>query len=328
MLLGTFIWGALNVWKNVLMKQTGAHPHTANVYEMTTASIVPLTVACMMPGGLTVTSGFLSAFLVTGTLNILMEHWNAKANSLEEPSLLAAVSGTMPAIAVPVAWWINHMRPSPWAYLGIPIVAGGIYLLKVDAAGVELPSFLKAVLPTRTHSFVSYYFGPLIRVFFDFAGKRLPIFEKVPILGKWTFNGAQFAWLISWTAAISTCFDLRMVRGSNVMLHAGLCWGLVAIFWYLVSRSTGEWKALDKSHRNTFLFVGALRGILTVLVNVALMYSDPASVGALKRINIVWTTLFAGLFLKEAPKGGKFALRMCAVLIILLGICMIDMRAP
>lgn len=299
--------------------------------------IVTFAIACVWPNGLVVGPDFWKFFIWTALLNAFMENMSAKGMQIEKPEIFVPLAGTMPAFAVLMGWLIQGQWPTLHEKIGIAGVAFGVYLLKLGGEPMKLPFWIGAVTPEAWHPNLAYFCGPWIRVFAGGEGKKpywlLPFVREpddthrslVPWgpFQKIGFNGAQLALLIAWGGAISQNFDQVMILNGNPMLRACTVFGFVGIYWYSYSRFTGEWPRLDKSLKWEFLKLGVLRGIFDVLVSAPLLWKISASTGALKRIHILWATLFVWLFLRENQGIRQYVSKTLAILILLGGVALI-----
>ncbi len=72
--------------------------------------------------------------------------------------------------------------------------------------------------------------------------------------------------------------------------------GLTFLGW---SKYKGSWKSIPKALTLKIFALGLLFGIGCVLMNMSFLFGIVPYVGTLRRTQILWTVLFAAVFLKE-----------------------------
>jgi len=317
MILGTFLWGCINIAKSALMKKEGAHEDIAVPYEMLGATLVTAALSFCFAGGLPVTLRFWGAIGVTILLNTCMEYWAAKANKIEEASIIQPIAGTMPAFAVFIAWLIQGQWPSRWAYAGITSIAFGTYLLKLGGSKLETPPVIKRWFPKAVHERLTFFLAPWIRVFLGVGEKR------DSFIGSWKLNGAQFALLIAWCGAISINFDQISCIAGNPALFSALVFGWVGALVFARARAGGSWSSKTHAHAHLFFGLGLLRGGMNILISIPLLFGLAASVGALKRLQILWTVLLAIIILGEGKDFLRASVRVIGSCALIAGAILI-----
>lgn len=99
------------------------------------------------------------------------------------------------------------------------------------------------------------------------------------------------------------------------MVFTGGAYLVVALSTYGWSSSRGQWKKADKGLIVPIVLLGGLIGIYTILLNAGYYFDLAVNIGSLKRMQIVWTAIFAAILLHERHS----ALRITGAAIIFAG---------
>lgn len=133
-------------------------------------------------------------------------------------------------------------------------------------------------------------------------------------------KGACLSLVTAVLGSISLNFDKMAVLQSNPMILSGSEFLSIGVFLYAIFLINGHWrKNLDKSCFWSLFLVGLLVGAANVLMNSGFLHGIVPYVGSLKRTQIIWTTLLAGIFLNEKYTGS----RLIAAVIIVVGVILL-----
>ena len=306
-LTGAFLWAVFNIVNSYFLRDKNAPEDV-----MTVASSLGIMFSCMIVEliyGLTreeplmIKEGFWYSFIIFALLNILLIPINVKAYKIEDASIVAPLSSTMPMFVIFMSWFLLKEWPTFYGRVGISFVAIGAYVLKLKGASVELPIFLVKLLPLHLHGKVKFFLGPWLRIF--------------------TSKGARMALAVAYLGAISINFEKVAVMASSPMIANAGCYLIVAIFIYIWSRyknGNENWADLDKSYFwQIFFFSFLIMGLSEILMGAGFYYGIVPYVGTLKRTQILWTVILAGIFLKEK----NALIKIFGALIIFIGTILI-----
>ncbi len=292
---GAFIWGIVNVLKSHLLRDKEVHEDLVTVGVMLGATVTSFAIEFAWHGLPTVQMAFWAPFAITAALNIFIQYGQVKALKLEQASVVAPLASTMPLWVILASWLILGEYPTFWGKVGIVTVSVGAYVIALKGTPVELPLFGKRIIPKRYQETVLFYTAPWIRLF--------------------SSRGAQIALGIACLGAISSNFDKLATLASSPMVFTGGAFLVVAVFVYGWSKATGTWDTLDKTYFGRVFTLGLIQGVATVLMNTGYFFGIVPYVGSLKRTQIFWTVMLAGLFLGESHMG----IRLVSALIIFVG---------
>ncbi|MBI2096543.1 MAG: DMT family transporter [Candidatus Sungbacteria bacterium] len=300
-LTGTFLWGIGNVVKSYFLRKRNVHEDVVVVATMFGAAAFSFTVEVAVNGLPGIREGFWIPFAVTAVLNIGIQYWNVKALKYEDASIVVPLASSMPLFLILMAWVILREFPTPLGRVGIVCIALGAYVLYLKGTEMELPGFVARMLPEQYHARAIFWAGPWLRL--------------------WSSKGARLALATAYLGAIAVPFDKLATLRSSPMVFTGGAFLVVAAFVYGWSHQSGRWQAADRSNFMPLFYLGLLVGLYTVLMNAGYLYGIAPYVGALKRVQIFWTVLLAGLFLKESHT----RLRLTGASIIFAGALLISL---
>lgn len=294
---GAFLWSVTLIIQKHFLKEKKVGPEVMTVAVMLGAGLASFVFQLILVGIPKVSMNFWVPFAITAILNIVIQYGAIKAQALEDVSITSALGGLTPLFVVLTSWILLGEFPTTYGLLGIIVITLGVYTFNLKGGDIKLSARLQGIIPERLHQSVLFYGAPLIRLF--------------------SSKGAILALLTAILASIALIFDKMAVLNSNPMIFTGGAFLVVAISVYGVSKATGNWKKLDKSHFWSLFATGLIfLGMATVLMNSGFFFGIVPYVGALKRIQIVFTVIFASIFLGE--KYG--ALRLLSAAMIVIGI--------
>lgn len=296
---GAFLWGITNILKKYYLRDHDVSVDVVVVGTTLGVSVFAFLAQFVWLGVPKISAGFWGVFAVTAFLNIGIQYWEVKALKLEDVSIVAALQGMTPMFVIMTSWILLKEFPTPYGLVGIGFIVLGTYILNLKGSDVKLPAKLQQVLPHWLHQRIGLYGLPWLRLF--------------------SSRGARLAFFTAFLGSISLNFDKLAVLNSNPMILTGSVFLTVASFVYLNSKISGRWKQLNKSCFWLLFGVGLLLGLAAVLMNSGFLYGIVPYVGALKRMQIIWTALLASIFLGEKYSG----FRLGAAAIILIGIFLI-----
>jgi|SRR3989344_2447475 len=232
---------------------------------------------------------------ITGVLNVGVQYWATKSKALEDVSIVAPLSATMPAWLIIFSGILLNEWPTVYGRYGIALVAIGAYTLNLRGTSVEIPLWMKKLLSDSVYKTSIFFFAPWIRL--------------------WSSKGARLALLTAYLGAIAINFDAISARASNPMVAETSAFTITGLCIYLYSKKIGRWDRIDKKHCKKIFGLGLMMGMSNILMSAGFYFGIVPYVGTLKRTQILWTVVFAGLFLKEKHK----LLKLIGALIIFIG---------
>jgi drug/metabolite transporter (DMT)-like permease len=280
---GAFLWGVGNVVQSHYLKGLGVHEDVATVAITSGSVVFALGAEIIWNGVPRVQTGFWWPFIATALLNVVSTYWNVKASKLEDISIVSSLAATMPMFVIVMSWVLLREWPTFYGRIAIFCIAFGSYLFYLKGQDIGLPIFLARVLPRKTHQKVILFGAPWLRLF--------------------SSKGARLALATAYVGAVSVNYDKLAILNSSPMLLTAGAYLVVAVFIYGWSNAMGRWGVLDKQHFGKLFGLGLWMGLVTILVNAGYLYGIVPYVGTLKRTQIFWTVLFAGIFLKEKYTG-------------------------
>lgn len=280
---GAFLAAITQILRKYFLRDRNVDVEVAVVAAMLGAGIFSFVAQFAWIGVPQVSPGFWWPFIATAVINIGIQFWATKALKLEDASIVASLQGITPIFVILTSWLMLSELPTLYGAFGIVLVVVGVYILNLRGREVR-----------RRH-----IAGPWLRLFYS--------------------KGARLALLTAFLGSVALNFDKTAVILSNPMMLTGAKFLLVAVSIYGVSVMTGRWKTISKSCFWPLFGIGAALGLANVLMNAGFFHGIVPYVGTLKRTQILWTTLFAGLFLKEQYT----FLRLGGAAIIVLGVVLI-----
>jgi|GEM_PF-3000518 len=299
MLGGALLWGGGNVLSRYYLRDRNVHEDLMVVGTMLGAGIFSFLAELAWHGAPQIAPDFWLSFLGSAMLNVGIVYLSARALKLEDASIVVPLSAATPMFLILMSWWMLGEWPSIYGRLGIGLIACGSYILAWRGAKTELPEFLARIIPQRTQESVSFYGAPWLRLF--------------------SSRGARLALMGAYLGSISVNFDKVAILKSSSMIFTGFVYLTVAFFVFGWSKTSGRWNALDKKYFRKVLLLGAFIGLYTVVLNTGYFFAIVPYVAALKRTQVLWTIVFAALFLREQYA----AMRIAGACIMLLGATLI-----
>lgn len=278
---GALLWGISNVWKSKLLRGLNVHEDVM-VVGMSSGIVLFCLGFQLFWEGLTiphVQSNFWLPFAVTAGLNILIQYWNVKALKLEDASIVVPLSATMPAWVIIASWVLLKEWPTLYGRIGISLVAVGAYILYLKGSETKLPVFIQKTFPVSWHENIRFYFNPWLRIF--------------------SSTGARYALGMAYLGAIAINFDKLSTLASNPMIFEAGAFAVAGSSVYLWSKASGRWNGISKEHIGKVFVIGLIMGMSSILMATGFYYGIVPYVGTLKRTQILWTVILAGLLLKE-----------------------------
>lgn len=300
-LTGAFFWSIGNVAKSYFLRKQKIHEDVVLVATMLGAAVFSFAAEGLIHGVPQVRKGFWIPFLINAVLNIGIQSGNIKALKLEDPSIVTSLSSSTPLFLIVMSQVILGEFPTPLAHAGIICISLGAYMIYLKGAQVELPAFAARVIPKQYHTSVIFWAGPWLRL--------------------WSSRGARLALGVAYLGAVALSFEKLVILNSSPMIYTGGAFMIVAAFTYIWSRQRGRWQSVEKTVFLQLFCLGLFIGLYTVLMNTGYYYGIAPAVGTLKRTQILWTVILAGIFLKEAHT----PLRFVGAAIIFVGTTLIGL---
>lgn len=226
-----------------------------------------------------ISAGFWLPFLVSVFVVFGVRYWELKALKTEDVSIVAALIGLTPVFVIVTSLIILKEFPTIYGIMGILLAAFGIYFLNIKGA--------KSVGE------------PFLRLF--------------------STQGAKLALLVAILGALGLTLGKVIVLNSSPFMLSATTFLAVALVMWLFLKARGMWHKTDKRFFWPLFGVGAIVGLSNVLMDSGFLYGIVPYVAVLKRTQIIWTMVFASIFLKERLT--KW--RLMGALIIIAGIVLI-----
>ncbi len=306
-LSGAFLWAVFNIVNSYFLRDKKVPEDV-----MTIASSLGILASCVVAELIydltreelpTITGEFWFNFAIFALLNVLLIPLNVRAYKLEDASIVASLSSSMPMFVIFMSWILLQEWPTFYGRVAIGCIALGAYVLRLKGAEVQLPSVVAKVLPCRWHGNAVFLFGPWLRLF--------------------SSKGARLALLVAYLGAVAINFEKLAILASTPMIANAGCYLVVVGFIYAWSKNKKEsdnWVNLDKSQFRIIFFLSfVVMGLSEILMGIGFYYGIVPYVGALKRTQILWTVILAGIILKEK---NAFT-RIIGALIIFIGTVLI-----
>lgn len=295
--LGAFLLAVYNSWKGKLLKrkENPVREDHLLLTNMLGSGIIMILVGSLLPNGYQGVSNlpaymakvssivplWFFAFVITGPLNIAIQHANNVALKKEDTSLVTPLASATPVLLLIMSWYILNQWPTDIERFGLVLIAIGAYVLYLKGKEIKLPGLIAKIVPEPYHKFVSHYFGPWIRV----AQSR----------------GAQIALLSAYLGSISINFDALIALELNPILGPGLTITFVGLVTLGYMAFTGRMESLKADHVpwKDLFYVAVVYAIANSLMTAGYLYQLASLAGSLKRTQIFWTVLIATLYLNE-----------------------------
>ena len=280
---GSVIWGVVNVLKKKFLTE-GIHEDVVTVLFSAGCGVSALTLEFALNGFVNVgfrmwTAAFFLPLAFTAVLNVLIQYWNVLAIKYEDVSIVTPLASTMPMFVIVISYVLLGEFPTFWGRIGIMSIAFGAYVLYLKGTEYPLPGWLGRLIPVRHHERAAFWLMPWLRLI--------------------SSRGARYALGIAYIGAVTVNFDKLAVLAATPMLFTGLAFIFVALVIWLKSNYAGDWKSPGKAVLWKVFGMGLFMGIGAVMMNAGYLYGIVPYVGTLKRAQILWTIVFAWIFLKE-----------------------------
>lgn len=280
-LSGAFFWGVVNILQKYHLGR-GIPANVMLVGVMLGVSLFGFGSQVIVFGLPKVSVGFWFPAVATVLLGIVNQGANMKALKMEDASIVSALQGLTPVFVLGTSWLMLKEFPTFFGLLGILSIVAGTYVLNLKGKGTG-----------------SGPFAPWVRLV--------------------SSKGALLALLSAFMGSISLPFEKVAVLNSSPMFIVGFEFGGIALATYVISKATGRWKEANTKNFLTAFGIGLILGIANVLMISGFLFGIVPYVGALKRFQIIVTTILAALVLKE--KYGPQ--RIAAGVILVIGIVLI-----
>lgn len=245
-----------------------------------TASI--LCVVIFITGIPDIEKGFLTAFVSTVFLNLISQYLIIKAFKLSEVSLIAPLRLIIPPLVIASGFLVLKEVPSLLGVVGIALTVIGFWIFFLIEYNTSTGEIMR-------------------RIFLD--------------------KGARYGLCSSILFAASFPFDKKIVVTSSALFSVAATLSALGLIFLLLftlfDRSfIKNCVRTLKTFPMPILYISAWSAFGTTLTFQALNYSLAAYASSLKRLQVLWTIILAGRFLKEKNAKRRFF----ASIIILSGI--------
>ena len=245
-----------------------------------TASI--LCVVIFITGIPDIEKGFLTAFVSTVFLNLISQYLIIKAFKLSEVSLIAPLRLIIPPLVIASGFLVLKEVPSLLGVVGIALTVIGFWIFFLIEYNTSTGEIMR-------------------RIFLD--------------------KGARYGLCSSILFAASFPFDKKIVVTSSALFSVAATLSALGLIFLLLftlfDRSfIKNCVRTLKTFPMPILYISAWSAFGATLTFQALNYSLAAYASSLKRLQVLWTIILAGRFLKEKNAKRRFF----ASIIILSGI--------
>ena len=287
-LSGATIWGVTNVLQRHFFRDRDVSVELMVVATMLGASVSALVLQFVLFGVPKVSPLFWQFLVIDALFNVALIFWENKSLEQEDASIVAPILGITPIFVILTSWIMLRESPTFWGFVGITVTVFGLYILALKRSDIgNLKSFVR----------------PWSRLMQS--------------------RGARFALLFAVVASVALNFAKLTVINSSPAMRTFAVFFVVAITMLAWSIARGHWQKLDKSLFVPLFGVGLLIGLSSVLMDWGFVFGIVPYVAALKRFQIVVTSVLATLFLREGKSEREWVLRMTAAAIIVVGIFLI-----
>lgn len=285
MFVGAFFWALYNVsMKKELNKQDIWKNRDAAITSLVMFSCsIMLFIVAMFTGGPQITSGFWFAMLATGVFNVFIQYASTRSKALEDVSLVAPISSTVPAIVIFTSFIILGEVPTFLGWLGIWVLAIGTYTIQIQDFWKKLSE--RKEIAKYKKSQLKLWFAVLFAPFLALRRSRGV---------RWAFGAALLG-------TISLNYDGVTARTANIAFGTACIFGITALgnlVFFALPR--GEFKSLDMRYAiKTTLWPALLFALFHLAINPTYRETIVPYVGTLKRLQIPMTIILAYLMIDE-----------------------------
>lgn len=296
---GAILTALYNVYTKRLQKNGWAHRSAVLVFFLQGGAALLLLLSSFFTGGPQLKPGFWQAVVVSGILNIGILYGTMRARALEDVSLVTPIATTTPAFVIFSSMILLGEYPSMQGKIGIGLLVVGTYLLNIQEAWKKLEERV------GVRNWILVALAP-------FAMFR-------------TSKGIRWAFFVVLLATVALNFDALIARRSNVGFGFACVFAIGAVGNAVIAWRSREWSTLPKVDVRLIgkmLTLAVLYAATNFLTNFAYRFSITPYVGALKRIQVPLTILFAYFLLGEKR---SFRDRIIAGLLMALGAVFISL---
>jgi drug/metabolite transporter (DMT)-like permease len=280
--------------------------YLVTIPEMLGIGVCAIPIQFLFGGVPNIQTAFWWPFLFAVLLNVLIQYWGNKAQFSEDVSIVSSLQGITPAFVILTSFIMLREFPTISGLAGILVIVLGTYILNLrilEKKDASVSEDLNGEYPSKLSHRILLPWKRMLHS----RGARLALYTA--ILGSIALN-----------------FDKLAVVSSSPMILAGTKFTAVGIIVYLFAKASGRWDRIRIADRRRFflpvLGIGIILGFSEVLMNTGYLFGIVPEVGSLKRMQIVWTVMMAGVFLGE-----KYNLvRTIASLTIVAGVVLIGLQ--
>jgi drug/metabolite transporter (DMT)-like permease len=285
--VAALIWSIIGIIRKKYFNQYDIHEDLMVVAMAWGTGLSALIFGVLILGLPEIKPDYWYAFIVSVGLNFFIQYLGTKALKLEDISIVSPLSTTTPIFLILTSAIILGEYPTFWGKLGIFLSGVGAYIIYLRGPNVEYPAWI----PGK----ISFYLGPWLRLY--------------------NSKGARLALISAYFASMSIPFDKVAVINSNPAISQGFAYLTIGTGLYFWSKLNNRWNNLNKIHFKKIFLLGCIGGFASILNASAFYYGIAPYVGALKRVQVIWTVALAIIFLKE--KHGS--LKIIGSIILILG---------
>jgi len=280
MIPGSILLGIYNVTSKRLLAGTGAELALLAV-NWTAAGALQFLAASIV-GFPSLGEGFWPAVWISVALNVLCQFLLYRAIAANDVSFISPMRLLTPLLVFGTAFIVLGEIPSAWGVAGVVCSLAGLWFLLSSHAGESMRS-LRQLISSKP---------------FIYALIAVTLFS------------------------VSFVFDKRAVLASSALFFSALSFfftGIICLCIYFAHRkNTGNSFSIRRFPPKILILNILALAVAGVLVTHALNFAPAAYASSVKRLESLWTVLFAGAFLRE----GNIPRKIVACLVMLAGVAM------
>lgn len=242
---------------------------------------------------------FFTAALISGVINIFIFYFGTKALRYGDLSLVSMTAGLSPLLTLPIS------------FIVFQVFAGSAPL---ESPNVSLFGLVGILLIVS---------GLILNVFADEKQKET---REAPE-GDWFAHHPVLSGMLAATlGSVALNFDKVAVEAGNPFLFSIVVTGVVAlgtIAFGLIRNGLSRLLYLWKTHGRSFIIVGTVYGALVLVMAITLWGENVNYQGAIKRLSIIFATLYGAYVLFEGGTLRAKLIRIAVAIAAVLGIVLI-----
>src|SRR3989338_6069686 len=230
--------------------------------------------------------GFLWPLFAAGALNVIIMFGRVRALRYGDVSLITPLSATQPMVVLIPSWFILGEAPDIWGYIGLFLLAVGVYVFSFAEEVYVLNPKTGEKEPWQPPGHLAWM-GSAVRYY-------------APVHQLFRNKGVRIALVVAVCGAVAINFDKLLILQSRSILFADaivlLFIGVVGLVKKLV---TNEWGKMTRAHLVSLIGSPIALAVVEGCYSAALLYGFASHVGALKRTSVIFILFLGWLLLNE-----------------------------